>query len=312
MLNAHQLNVFLIAADTLNFTQAAQRLQMSQPSVSQHIQALEQHFGLDLFIRSGRSLLLTDAGRALVPLARELVFLSNHIEDSMTSIKGMVYGHLLVGCSTTVGRYVLPQLLAAFHRRFPEVRATCQVTSQETSLQLLCEGKVHLALTTNFELCADAEYRKMGEDNIHLIAPLDHPWNVSGKIQPGDLYEQEFILPEDASETHNAVREALAAAGISIYQLKCLMTLGSPEAIALSVQEGLGVGFVSEVVVKRLVRTGVVPVCIEGLPIRKDVYLGRNPNRPPTAAQAAFWDFVFTEGTDTLINMIDKQAISPT
>ena len=108
MLNAHQLNVFLIAAENLNFTQAATQLKMSQPSVCQHIQALEQHFGLSLFHRSGRSLELTDAGLVLIPIAREFIYLSTHIEESMASIKGDVFGHLMVGCCTTTGRYILP------------------------------------------------------------------------------------------------------------------------------------------------------------------------------------------------------------
>ena len=86
MLDAHQLNVFLIAAETLNFTQAAVRLHMSQPSVSQHIFSLEQHFEQPLFIRSGRNVQLTDAGVALVPLARELVARSVHIEEMMKSL----------------------------------------------------------------------------------------------------------------------------------------------------------------------------------------------------------------------------------
>lgn len=309
MLNAHQLNVFLVAAETLNFTQAAQRLQMSQPSVSQHIQALEEHFDADLFIRSGRSLVLTDAGQALVALARDLVNLSTHIEETMASIRGDVYGHLMVGCSTTVGRYVLPQLLADFHQRYPQVRATCHVASQAHALQMLCEGKVHLAITSAPDLCKDAEYRKLGCDTICLIAPCDHPWSGC-QIQPQSLYDAEFILPEDGSETHTVVREALASLGISIYQLRCLMTLGSPEAIALSVQEGLGVGFVSGVVIEKLVPDRVQPISIEGLSILLDVFLGRNPNRPPTAAQRAFWDFVFIEESSKLQRQSDLWTLA--
>lgn len=294
MLNAHQLNVFLVAAETLNFTQAAQRLQMTQPSVSQHIQALEQHFGIDLFIRSGRSLDLTEAGRALVPLSRELIYLSTHIEEAIASMKGDVYGHLLVGCSTTIGRYLLPQLLACFHQQYPQVRATCRVASQTQAIQMLCEGKVHLAMTTAPEHCADVEYRPFVRDHIYLIAPPDHCWTIKGHISSQELSEANFILPEDGTETHTAVREALASVGISIYQLKCLMILGSPEAIALSVQEGLGVGFVSSVVIRKLVKDRVKPITIQEIDIVQDIILGRNLSRPSTAAQSAFWEFLFS------------------
>ena len=108
MLNTHQLNVFLTAAETLSFSEAARRLHMSQPSVSQHIQSLERHFDRELFIRSGRQVILSDAGRALVPLAREMVNRLQVIEETMRSLDGGVFGHLLVGCSTTPGKYILP------------------------------------------------------------------------------------------------------------------------------------------------------------------------------------------------------------
>ena len=130
MLDAHQLNVFLAAAESLSFTQAAQQLHMTQPSVSQHIQALERHFDMQLFLRNGRNLELTDAGMALLTLAREAVTLSIRIDETMESLKGNVHGHLIVGCSTTPGKYILPNVLARFHKKYPQVRVTCQVSPQ--------------------------------------------------------------------------------------------------------------------------------------------------------------------------------------
>ena len=88
MLDVHQLNVFLMAAETLSFTQAAQQLHMTQPSVSQHIQGLEHHFDTQLFFRNGRNLELTDAGMALLPLTKEAVMLSQRIDETMASLKG--------------------------------------------------------------------------------------------------------------------------------------------------------------------------------------------------------------------------------
>ena len=292
MLNAHQLNVFLLAAENLNFTHAATQLKMSQPSVSQHIQTLEQHFGLELFYRSGRSLELTDAGLALIPLAREFIYLSKHIEETMSSIKGDVLGHLLVGCSTTTGRYILPQLLANFHREYPQVKATCQVASQKLALQMLCEGKVHLTMTSTPHLCKEAEYRKFITDQTLLIVPMDHPWADRSCISPEELADTQFIMPDEGSEMHTAVREALTSVGVSIYQLNSVMELGSAEAIALSVLEGLGAGFVSNIVVNRLVYGRVKSVEIKGLKILQDIFIGRYPGRPQSSAQTAFWEFV--------------------
>jgi DNA-binding transcriptional LysR family regulator len=291
-LNIHQLQVFLMAAETQNFTQAAQQLQMTQPSVSQHVQALEEHFGQELFTRSGRTIELTDAGAALVPLAREIVYLSIRMEEMMASLKGDVYGHLIVGCSTSTGRYLLPRILATFHRLFPQVRATCQVTSREQALQRLVDGKVHIALANDPAYISDVGFEKITTERIILIAPSTHPWAQRGAIDINEICETDFILPEEGNEIYTLIHDRLADAGVSILQLRNLISLGSLEAIALSVQEGLGVGFVPELMVNRLVRERVKMIEVHGLDIRQDVYIGRNLRRPATAAQEAFWKMV--------------------
>ncbi|MCI0519359.1 MAG: LysR substrate-binding domain-containing protein [Chloroflexi bacterium] len=296
MLDIHQLNVFLAAAESLNFTQAAQRMHMTQPSVSQHIQALERHFGADLFVRNGRNLELTDSGMALMPLAREAVFLSVHIDETLASLKGDVIGHLKVGCSTTPGKYVLPQLLARFHNLYPKVRVTCQVSSQDQALQMLSLGEVHFALTSlSSEVWSDLEFHRFLCDRVTLIAPLNHPWARQGVIEVDELTHGQFILREETSGTYIAVREALAAVGVSIKDLDTLLTLGNSEAIALAVQEGLGVGFISEMVVQRLGEERVAQVKINGVEITRQINLGRHLRRPATVAQTAFWAFILSK-----------------
>ncbi|NUM46050.1 MAG: LysR family transcriptional regulator [Anaerolineales bacterium] len=298
MLDAHQLNVFLIAAETLNFTEAAQRLHMSQPSVSQHIQSLEQQFGLPLFNRAGRHLELTEAGIMLVPLAREMVGRSVQIKETMESLKGDVYGHLLVGCSTTPGKYVLPQLLAEFHRHHPRVRVTCQVAPQKTALQTLCDGEVHFALASEYLIsCKDVEFRQFMVDPVVLICPLNHPWAARTEIEPEELREADFILREENSGTRTVMRAGLEAHGIAEDELNVLLTLGNSEAIAIAVQEGIGVGFVSKLVYTRLVENRVATVKIRGMELERDIFIGRNTRIPASAAQTAFWGFIATHQT---------------
>jgi DNA-binding transcriptional LysR family regulator len=293
MLDIHQLNVFLVAAETLNFTQAAQRLHMTQPSVSQHIQALERHFDEVLFLRNGRSLELTDAGMALIPLAREAVNISIRIDETMASLKGSIHGHLMVGCSTTPGKYVLPQLLARFHHRHPQVRVTCQVTSQEQALQKLSNGAVHFALSSlPTETYPDLELLPFMCDPVILIAPLDHPWAKRGEIDIQELRHVDFILREESSGTYHALNYALTQVGTSINDLTTLLTLGNSEAIALAVQEGLGVGFISELVVNRLGEGRLAVIKVRGLDIVRIIYIARNNRRPATKAQIAFWEFI--------------------
>jgi DNA-binding transcriptional LysR family regulator len=292
MLDAHQLNVFLAAATNLNFTAAARQLHMSQPSVSQHIRELENHFDTPLFLREGRRIALSDAGRALLPLARKLVATSVQIEEAMQLLKTDVYGHLTVGCSTTSGKYILPFLLAEFLKRYPRVEATCNVMPRAMSLQMLCDGQVHMAVAGSNEFCADIEFQRLFSDPVVLIAPLDHPWALRGQIEPHELLTQRFIMREEGSGTRTVVAEGLQRVGLTIDQLPRILTLGNSEAIALSVQEGIGVAFITRSILDYLVEGRVAQVKINGLTMQQDIYIGRHSRYPASTAQTVFWDFV--------------------
>ena len=292
MLDAHQLNVFLTAARTLNFTVAARQLHMTQPSVSQHIQALENHFEMQLFLRSGRHLKLTDAGEALMPMAEKLVNQSDSIENRMEQLKGEVYGRLQVGCSTTLGKYILPLLMAEFMKMYPQVESSCIVLPQVTAVPKLFDGDVHIALASEKEYCGDLTFEKFITDKVILIAPLDHPWALRGMIEPEELLEAKFIWREEGSGTRLVAERGLGEINISIDHLDNVLTLGNSEAIALAVQEGIGVGFVSQIIASRLVSGQVAVVRVNGLDICQHIYIGCNCNRIGTPVQNAFWDFI--------------------
>lgn len=312
MLDTHRLRVFLIAAETLNFSMAAKRLHMTQPSVSQHIQALEQQFGTELFVRSGRRLGLTEAGAVLVPMAEKMVTMAMHAQEVMSNLKGEVHGHLQVGCSTTPGRYILPKLLSKFIQIYPQVQATCQVHSRQEALKQLSQGKVHLALASTHEFDKDCEFFKMYEDKIVLIAPLNNPIAQKGSVDLEDLLNERVIFREKYSGTYQVVKQGLENAGMRIEDLQPALTLSNAEAIAMAVQEGLGVGFVSEVVVSRLVAEKVASIYVNGLSehLHQDIYIGRNILQPSTIAQKAFWDFV-TSPTTQISKTISWEVLYP-
>ncbi len=102
------------------------------------------------------------------------------------------------------------------------------------------------------------------------------------------MIESEFILPEEGSETHKIVRDALVSIGLSIYQLKCTLILDSQESILFSVEKGLGVGFVSKIVVNKLNKNNERQIQIKGLDITYDIFIGYHPSRLQTCAQVAF------------------------
>jgi DNA-binding transcriptional LysR family regulator len=106
MVDINKIGTFLCAAETLNFSEAAKQLHLSQPTVSHHIKMLEQEMGVVLFMRTNIGLELTEAGRVLLPWARRLLHDTNNMQAMMSSIQEDVVGELRISCSTTAGKYV--------------------------------------------------------------------------------------------------------------------------------------------------------------------------------------------------------------
>lgn len=293
MLDAHQLNIFLVAAELENFSQAARRLNLSQPSVSAQIQSLERRLGVKLFHRAGRHIALTEAGQALLPLAREMVDLSIRIEEAMASLEGTVVGHLKIGCSTTAGKYIMPRLIARFRETYPQVQVTCNMSTRQNAIQMLCEGMVHVAVTSLRLLYKDIEYRQFLTDRVVLIVPPQHPWAERGQIEPQELLDADLILREETAGTRRVLEEGLAKHGLAIEQLRVVMTLGNSEAIRIAVQEGIGLAFVSCLAATNCLQTGQLAlVGVNGLDLKQDLYIGRHLRHPATKTQTVFWEFV--------------------
>ena len=293
MLNIHQLNVFITAAETLNFTATAKRSHLTQSSVSQIIKTLENQLGIELFKRKGRSLQITDAGNMLLPMAREIVEGSIRAAERMELMKKEVHGHLVIGCNTAPGKYVLPILLSKFNEVYPLVHFTCTVLPQDQTLTKLAEGDIHFAFTNIGDMSqGTTEIQLYLQEPLVLIVPNGHVWTELDDIEPEKLYEERFIMREPGSGTYSNVKRGLAELGIDIAKLDIFMEMGTSEAIALAVQQGLGIGFISQMIVKKICRENVNVVKIRDLEILQNIYFGRQTVRPATSAEVAFWNFI--------------------
>ncbi|NTW09230.1 MAG: hypothetical protein HGA28_06645, partial [Anaerolineaceae bacterium] len=251
----------------------------------------------------GRHIELTDAGKVLVPLARHMVRFSHDIQKTMDSLKGEVYGTLVVGCSTTPGKYIMPKLLARFHEQYPQVVVACKEARELETINMLQEGDIHIALISRCnDHLKDAEIYPFGTEKIVLIAPVEHPWARKGSIVPADLALGKFIFPDEADSNYQTIRTSLEMMGIGILTLNSVITLGNSEAIAMAVQEGIGVAFVSEMVYQNFCLNRVAPVLVQGLLIQQDIHIGFQTNRPPSIAQETFKKFILSTNIQDMLN----------
>ncbi|NDJ79212.1 MAG: LysR family transcriptional regulator [Chloroflexi bacterium] len=294
MLELYELQVFLVAAATENFSEAGRRLQMSQPAVSGHIHALEERLKVQLFERTGRNIKLNDVGQALVPVARKLLKEAELLEEFVASQRGSLTGHLLLGCSTAAGKYILPRIMARFQERHPDVKIACQVGPRGQALDDLVEGKVDLAVSSLRVPRRAIEYHHFADDELVLIVPPDHVWASRENINPVELLDYPLILREPSSGTMFTLNRALAEADLSLDMLPSNLTLWNSEAIVQAVSVGIGAGFVSSITAELALQHHiVVQVPIVAFAPVQSLYMARHTGFSASEAQTVFWEFTF-------------------
>jgi DNA-binding transcriptional LysR family regulator len=312
MLDVYELNVFLIAAETENFSEAARRLNLTQPAVSMQIRALERKLDVELFHRAGRSLSLSERGRALLPLARDVVNRAIRIEEEIESLKGEVVGHLKIGCSTATGKYILPHLAARFRREHPAVQLSIINHSRDTVLAELCDGLVQLAVVSSPPNFKDSVFRQFFSDHVILIVPADHPWAEIEMLAPDELRGTDFILRDRESGTRLEVEHVLSEFGLSVDDLHVVMELGNSEAISMAVEEGIGAAFVSRAVAHRGIELGKIKeVNVEGLSLKREVFIVYHSRQAATRAQTEFWNFVTQSPISTQLQEFSRTGQLP-
>jgi LysR family transcriptional regulator, transcriptional activator of the cysJI operon len=293
MLNLAAMRVFAVAAETENFSETARRLHLSQPAVSQQVQSLEHHLGIELFLRSGRSIRLTDAGRVLLPRARQLLAQAKSIEEMMWSLDEQVVGSVVIGCTTTAGKYAIPVLAAAFRKTYPKVRLDIRMLNCTSIEEPLLAQEVHLGTSTARGTHPDMDYQPYFTDRVALVVPSDHPFAERSSVSPSDLLGQPFIWQEEGCSTCQMVHVGLAENGIGVDQMNRVMSVGNAEAIEMAVGRGLGIAFISRLAASRGFESGrLVEVPVEGMCLDRSIYAVRNARSAKTLAQERLWTFI--------------------
>jgi DNA-binding transcriptional LysR family regulator len=307
MVDINKIETFLRAAETLNFSETAKQLHISQPTVSHHIKILEQDLGVIIFTRTNTGLLLTEAGRLLLPWARRLMHDTNDMQAMMAALKDDIVGELRITCSTTAGKYVLPQMGARFCQRFPGVKVRILACTPEDVTLNLLEGEAHIGVISREILDAGLESQKFFRDTITLIVPAGHRWAFRKVIEPGELLEEPLILREQTSGTRRVVISELAKYDISLDDLNIFMELGNAEAIVRTVAAGYGIAFVSNLASAcPLERGNVVDLQVEGMNLIRTIYMARKAQSSPHRPRDAFWSFIHAPENADLIRLPEQ------
>lgn len=276
-MNRNHVALFLAVAKAGSFSRAAERLFIGQPAISMQVAELEKNLGVRLLERSRSGVSLTGAGKILIDYAARIDAIEVAARKAVDDFKRAAAGALAVGASTTIGAYLLPDMLAEFRRRHPAIEITVELANTSSIAQKIADGLLDVALVEGVvaHLSNPVVFH---HDDLIVIAPTDGPWSKAS-ITLDELLSEPLILREIGSGTRAVFDEFLAARSLKI---KPMFELASAQAIKEFVRCGFGRAVISALVCREEIQRGaVLEVKVSGMTIRRPLHLlaagGNNP-----------------------------------
>jgi DNA-binding transcriptional LysR family regulator len=284
MLYAH-LESFVEIARRGNVSRAAEALYLTQPAVTARLKSLESDLGVELFVRTGRGVKLTDAGRAFLPYAERALQAVAEGRQVLSELERGIVGHVAIGASPAVSTYALPSILKRFQETHPDVQVAVRTGHSEEVAELVKRDDVAVGLSRALS-DPDLEWFTLYEDELVLVVHPEHRFVAD--VGTAELADEQFVLFDRASSYHELTSALFLEAGIVP---RSVMELDNIDSAKKMVEQGLGVAFLPHVAVAGEVRGGrlrIVPIADRQPPRRPIVAVRRRHAGPPTGATAAF------------------------
>jgi len=286
-----QLEVFLAVAREKSFSRAAKRIHSSQPTLSEHISELEGELGRKLFVRRGREVTMTEAGRVFERYAAGAMSAVEGARQALADLDGLARGSLLIGASTTPGLYVMPGIVAAFRARYSGVELKLQIANSQVIEGRVKERELDLGIVGGHAVGPGEECLSAGMlDELVLVVPPSHAWAKRRDVVPESIADQPLLVREDGSATRSVTERALQRAGV---RFRVAMELDHTEAIKQGVMAGLGVAFVSIYAVRGEIATArLCALRLRGIRVQRHFHVIHHEARRVTASARAFMELL--------------------
>ena len=283
-MNHSQLKAFHAVARENSFTRAAAALQVSQPTLSGHVKALEEGYGVTLFVRGGRRVELTELGKSLFAVTQGYFASELEALQLLSTAKGLLRGRLRISAGSP---YNVVPLVAAFSRRFPSVQRSIFFGNSKVVLDNLFARKSDIAILPGIEADERLHMIPYRHDRLVIFTHRGHPWSRRKHINLYEISDQTMIMREQGSSTRAVFERAMRDNNVAP---KNTLEMGSREAVRESVAAGLGIGVVCESEFGYDTRLHKLPVRNAGLAVVEYIAcLNENRNE---AVVTTFFDIV--------------------
>ena len=288
-----QLKVFCKVIEHKSFSKAGTAIHLSQPTVSSHIKDLESHFGCLLIDRLGKEALPTKAGDLLYRYARKLLTLRDETETAMSQFQGKMKGRLHIGGSTIPGGFILPKIVGAFSKQYPDVMVSMTIGDTEHIINEILAGELEIGIvgakTDNKKIIQE----NFLDDEMRVIVSADHKWSKRRSISLDELFQEPFVSRETGSGTLKSFKNCLEKKGRGLDELKIIAEMGSTISVIQSIKSNLGFSVLSAISVTEDIKAGTLAsLTVNGLNLTRRFYLARHRLRSLSPLGEAFLEFL--------------------
>jgi DNA-binding transcriptional LysR family regulator len=291
-MDTRQLQAFCEVVERKSFSQAAERLGVTQPAVSLQVRSLEKRLGTQLVDRSGRRVEATEAGLRLYRSAQRLLQLEEEIVSDITAAAtGALTGTFELGASTGPGGVVIPRLLCEFAGEHAELAVALFVSDTQTVVERVAERTLELGVVGAGPRHRGVEYEPFFHDTVVLACPPGHRF-AGRSVTLVELGKEQLVLMQEGAGVRRLIEDELRGVGLRLRDLGVRLELGLQESVASAVRAGHGVTFISRSAVENDLAAGTLAEArVDGLELEREILLVRAVGRAETRAARAFVEF---------------------
>lgn len=292
-----QIEAFINVARFKSFSKAGEAIYLSQPTISTHINTLENELAVSLFDRSGKDVQLTPAGLLFYDYAINMLNTRDEAVYSIAEFYNRIEGEVYIASSTTPCRFLLPVVIKGFSKIYPNVNFKISEKSSGDVIHNVLHYNAEIGIVGKRVLKERLVYTEFAEDNLVLITPFEGRFSqIKDTILDfNDIKSESFILRESSSATRQIFETALTSAGYSIDKLKIFSEVNSIDAVLQFVRYGLGITVISENAAKEYIESNLVKrFYIRDLPLNRKIYMVKHEKRTLSPAAKALESYVLS------------------
>jgi DNA-binding transcriptional LysR family regulator len=281
-----QLRIFVAVAEKQHVTRASSELNLTQSATSAAIAALEARYGIKLFDRIGRGIVLTQTGKDFLVEARAVLARAKDATRLLNDLAGLKRGSLSIAASQTVGNYWLPRRIQTFRAAYPGIELRLAISNTKRAARMVIDGSADLGFVEGEVNESLLSAKKIEGDALILAVGVRHPWVNRAKVSAKDLPATSWVLRERGSGTRSMFEAALRHNWLRLSDLQIALELPSNEAVRSAVEAGDGATAVSDLVAAPSIAAKTLHRVRFDLP-RRSFYILRHKERHISRAEDA-------------------------